>query len=183
MDAAMVGRLTEPFILSLLGRGSMHGYALLKALEDVFGEGAVQKARIYQILRRLREDGLVEARSGSGERKEHSLTEEGEAALARIRDQRPQFFNELLMLFPDMQGAIARVDGNGDAATAKIPRDGARAQLACPGCQRLRLSMERTLPDDLLLIRVERAGQESVPHQENCVVGLALRRLAASLLP
>jgi DNA-binding PadR family transcriptional regulator len=188
MDPSLATRLAEPFILSLLGRGPLHGYALLKALEEVFGEGALTKPRIYQILKRLREEGLVAVSEASGSRKEYTLTSEGEAHLAGLRDQRPEFFKELLMLFPGMKAELARASGNGGSTEAteaegKIPRDGARSQLACPGCSQLRLSMERTLPEEILLIRVERAGQDSVPHLESCVVGLALRRLAASLLP
>jgi DNA-binding PadR family transcriptional regulator len=181
MDPSLAGRFAEPFVLSLLSRGPQHGYALLKALESIFGEGAVPKARVYQILRRLREQGHVEAQGGASDRKEHALTDKGHELLAEMRDQRPEFFNELLMLFPGMEAAL---QGRGEKSNGdSLPRDGARTQLACPGCQDLKLSMERTLPGVELLIRVNRESAEARPHNEGCVVGLALRRLAASLLP
>ncbi len=182
MDSSLAGRFAEPFVLSLLGRGPVHGYALLKALEEIFGAGTVPKARVYQILRRLREEGLVTASEGAKERKEHALTAAGETRLGEIRDQRPQFFKELLMLFPGMKAEVVRGHGNGEG-DEEVPRDGARTQLACPGCQALQLSMERTLPEQALHIRVQRTGDESPSHTQGCVVGLALRRLAASLLP
>ena len=182
MDSSLAGRFAEPFVLNLLSRGPLHGYALLKALEEIFGEGAVPKARVYQILRRLREQGHVQASEGASDRKEHTLTDKGRQLLAELRDQRPEFFNELLMLFPGMESQL-RGQANGKSSEESLPRDGARTQLACPGCQDLRLSMERTLPGVELLIRVNREGEESRPHTEGCVVGLALRRLAASLLP
>jgi len=68
------------------------------------------------------------------------------------------------------------------ARARDLPRDGARTQMKCPGCAALRIRMERTLPDDELVIRVGRSGDTQI-HEEACVVGLALRRLAASLLP
>lgn len=182
MEASLAGRLAEPFVLSLLGRGPMHGYALLKALEEIFGEGAVPKARVYQILRRLREQGHVTVEEGAGDRKAHALTASGEQKLAEIGDQGPEFFKELLVLFPGMKAA-AVADAENGGSTQEVPRDGARTQLECPGCKDLQLSMERTLPGNELRIRVLRAEQGAAPHTEGCVVGLALRRLAASLLP
>lgn len=180
MDSSLAGRFAEPFVLSLLERSPLHGYALVKALDRILGDGLVPKARVYQILRRLREQGLVAVSEGAGERKEHALTAAGQEYLAQVRDQRPEFFNELLMLFPGME---SKLRGTENGSAEELPRDGARTQLACPGCQDLRLSMERTLPGVELLIRVNREGDESKPHNANCVVGLALRRLAASLLP
>ncbi len=182
MDSSLAGRFAEPFVLSLLGRGPLHGYALLKALEGIFGAGSIPKARVYQILRRLREDGLVTVSEGAKERKEHALTAAGETRLDEIRDQRPEFFKELLMLFPGMKAETVRAQGNGEEGD-EVPRDGARTQLACPGCQELQLSMERTLPEQALVIRILRTGAEPSSHTQGCVVGLALRRLAASLLP
>lgn len=178
MDTSFAGRLAEPYVLALLREGSSHGYALLKALEEAFGEGAIAKARVYQILRKLEDEGLVEAKEGSGNRKEYLLTEAGEARLSDAAAQRPAFFNLLRMLFPDMDVGVA----NGTARAEELPRDGARPQLHCPGCQDLRIRMERTLPHDELVIHVARTGENQV-HAEGCVVGLALRRLASSLLP
>lgn len=160
----------------------MHGYALLKALDGIFGEGAVPKARVYQILRRLREQGYVTVEQGAGGRKAHALTAAGEQKLAETRDQGPEFFKELLVLFPGMKAEAVRGTQNGEGAP-EVPRDGARTQMACPGCKDLQLSMERTLPGNELRILVRRTEDDAAAHTEGCVVGLALRRLAASLLP
>lgn len=178
MDTSFAGRLAEPFLLALLKEGPAHGYALLKSLEEAFGEGAIAKARVYQILRRLEDDGLIAAKEGPGNRKEYGLTETGEAQLAQAGAQRPAFFNLLGMLFPDMEVGVA----SSKARAEELPRDGARTQLDCPGCRSLRIRMERTLPQAELTIHVSREGEAQM-HAEACVIGLALRRLAASLLP
>lgn len=177
MEAGFAGRLAEPFILVLLRRGPAHGYGLLQALQEAFGPEGLAKARIYQLLRRLESDGLIQEAGGEANRKLFALTPAGEAHLKEAAAQRPAFFNLLAMLFPDMGVGAA----NGQRAE-EIPRDGARSQVACPGCDSLRVQMERTLPKDDLVIRVSRLGQSHM-HAEGCVVGLALRRLAASLLP
>lgn len=178
MDTGFAGRLAEPFLLAILRNGPNHGYGLLQELEIAFGPGTLAKARVYQLLRRLEEDGLVAPIEGSGNRKQYRLTEEGEAALDEMGSRPPEFFNLLRALFPGM-GAPATDQA---AGPEEIPRDGARPQSSCPGCDALQVSMERTLPQAALTIKVLRDGPQRL-HIESCVVGLALRRLAASMLP
>lgn len=178
MDPGFAARLTEPFLLALLKEGPNHGYGLLLALQEALGEEHVTKPRVYQILRRLREEGLVEAGQGKGNKIPYVLTEQGEAYLEAAGSQRPAFFKVLSVLFPDMDvGVVAST-----TLAEELPRDGARTQQKCPGCQSLHVQMERTLPADELVIRVMRHGETQM-HAEGCVIGLALRRLAASLLP
>lgn len=178
METNFAARLAEPFVLALLARRPLHGYGLLQELEEAFGADSIAKARVYQILRRLEEDGLVAPRE-EGNRKVYALTDDGRTALAAMGSQTPAFFKLLGMLFPDMDVAVHAGDGNGQG---DLPRDGARTEVACPGCASLRISMERTLPEQALTIHVARPG-EAAQHHAGCVVGLALRRLAASMLP
>lgn len=179
METHFAARLSEPFLLALLEKGGpAHGYALLQQLQEAFGEEAFPKPRVYQILRRFEEEGLVEAQGGKGKQKPYAITDAGQQALAQLRAQSPAFFNQLSVLLPDMEVGVA----SQMARAEELPRDGARTQTACPGCQSLRVQMERTLPADELTIKIARQG-ESQMHAEGCVIGLALRRLASSLLP
>ena len=173
MDPNLAGRLAEPFVLALLKAGPAHGYALLKSLEEAFGDGAIAKARVYQILRRLEEDGAVTAADGTGNRKEYRLTPAGQEHLAALAAQGPAFHALLATLFP---GGAAAAPAGGPTPTAPLAAPG------CPGCAGLRIRTERTLDEAALHIDVAREGAPG-QHRPDCPVGQALVRLLGSLLP
>ena len=70
-------------ILGLLREGPMHGYELRQRLVD-FGFWRISFGSIYPALRRLEKSGFIEARPGSGRRKEHAITAEGKEHFQEI---------------------------------------------------------------------------------------------------
>src|SRR4051794_3181270 len=76
-------------VLSVLGRGARHGYAIIEELRDR-SDGAFEfpEGTIYPALHRLERDGLVASRWQSGDgrrRRTYALTARGRRALG---DQR-----------------------------------------------------------------------------------------------
>lgn len=82
--AKLMRGLTEALTLESLRREPKHGYAVMKELEEVFGESP-NRNRIYPLLSRLEEEGYVEGLEdpdSSRGKTVYSLTEAGEARLA-----------------------------------------------------------------------------------------------------
>jgi PadR family transcriptional regulator PadR len=81
--------VVELFVLELLrGRGPMHGYGIVQALDEL-GDIVAGLSTVYPVLKRLETDGLVVAAWETGApgnpRKYYRLTEEGGAFLDRAR--------------------------------------------------------------------------------------------------
>ncbi|ADT84156.1 PadR family transcriptional regulator [Thermococcus barophilus] len=65
-------------VLHLLSKKPMHGYAVMKGLEEEFGIPAPSAGVIYPILFSLKRAGLIEtAGSGRREKKVYKITEDG----------------------------------------------------------------------------------------------------------
>ena len=83
-------------ILSVLAREPMHGYRIVKEL-DQLSEGyfAMGEGTLYPHLHQLEKDGLIEGYwetvSGGRERKCYRITETGKMELARRREQWRKF--------------------------------------------------------------------------------------------
>jgi PadR family transcriptional regulator, regulatory protein PadR len=84
------GPLREPtfFVLAALGSGPLHGYGIIKAVEEM-SEGRVRlrAGTLYAALERLEGKGEVafhgEGSEGGPARRYYRLTEEGQALLTR----------------------------------------------------------------------------------------------------
>jgi DNA-binding PadR family transcriptional regulator len=82
--------LREPtfLVLAALGPGSLHGYGIIKAVEEM-SEGRVRlrAGTLYGALERLESQGYVafdgEGSEGGPARRYYKLTEEGESLIAR----------------------------------------------------------------------------------------------------
>lgn len=74
-------------MLSLLMRGSQHGYALKKQAGAIFGVGEMHNNLVYPLLKRFVESGWVSKRSAAGRRGQtrevYSLTAKGKQELMR----------------------------------------------------------------------------------------------------
>ncbi len=83
-------------ILSCLAREPMHGYRIVKEL-DQMSEGyfAMGEGTLYPHLHQLEKDGLIkgywETVSGGRERKCYRITERGKTELARRREELRKF--------------------------------------------------------------------------------------------
>ena len=82
--------LREPtfFILAALAPGPLHGYGIIKAVEDMSaGRVRLRAGTLYGALERLSEDGLVEfageTHEGGPPRRNYRLTPRGSTALER----------------------------------------------------------------------------------------------------
>jgi PadR family transcriptional regulator PadR len=81
--------IVELFVLELLsGRGRMHGYGIVQALDEA-GDLVAGLSTVYPVLKRLEADGLVTAGWETGvpgnPRKYYEITDDGEAFLGRVR--------------------------------------------------------------------------------------------------
>jgi DNA-binding PadR family transcriptional regulator len=81
--------LREPtfFILTALAAGPLHGYGIIKAVEEMSaGRVRLRAGTLYGALERLSADGLVEfageTHEGGPPRRNYRLTSRGSAALA-----------------------------------------------------------------------------------------------------
>ena len=77
-------------ILAVLAEGPLHGYGLIKAVEERSASGVLlDPANLYRVLRRMRENGWIqEAESAEERRRVHEITRSGrqllDAELARL---------------------------------------------------------------------------------------------------
>lgn len=89
--------LLEAFVLDSLVVAPKHGYALLKEMEDVFGEEP-NRNRIYPLLQRLEAEGLVRAVEDATDtrgRVRYEITDLGRETLAAYR-RLPRAFRDAL---------------------------------------------------------------------------------------
>ncbi len=88
----LVAASTEPLVLSVLGRGESYGYAIINQVKEL-SDGALEwtDGMLYPVLHRLEKRGLVASRwaqSDTGRRRRYySLSESGQVALQRERDE------------------------------------------------------------------------------------------------
>ncbi len=75
-------------ILAHLARGPLHGYALIKAMEETTGPGYWKEGTIYPLLARMDKEGLLKSTWSTGDgppRKTYTLTRQGTRLLAHGR--------------------------------------------------------------------------------------------------
>lgn len=72
-------------ILSVLAAGDLHGYGIIKAVEErTDAKVMLDPANLYRVLRRMRRDGWIrEVETGEGEerRRTYGIARKGEAVL------------------------------------------------------------------------------------------------------
>ena len=100
IDANVKRGSAELAILSLLEKGSMHGYEIAKRVEhETGGVLKFDVASLYPILYRMEKQGWVSAvwqDSDSGRRRRcYKLTREGKKQLVPLRQQWRNFFDAL----------------------------------------------------------------------------------------
>ena len=71
-------------ILAVLSEGPLHGYGLIKAVEDRSESGVLlDPANLYRVLRRMRELGWIEEEESAEQRRRiHRITDFGSQLLA-----------------------------------------------------------------------------------------------------
>ncbi|HEV8358875.1 MAG TPA: PadR family transcriptional regulator [Candidatus Thermoplasmatota archaeon] len=96
--AKLMRGLLEPLILDAIAREPKHGYALIRELEQAFGEPP-NRNQVYPLLSRLEEDGYLRADRTEGRgRTRYQLTGKGVELLKDYRLRTP--------LFRDRVGAL-----------------------------------------------------------------------------
>lgn len=93
-------------ILSVLAEGPLHGYGIIKAVEDRSRSGVLlDPANLYRVLRRMRGLDWIRESSGDGSRRRvHEVTPRGREILAaEVR--------RLERLLEQARPALARGDG------------------------------------------------------------------------
>jgi DNA-binding PadR family transcriptional regulator len=73
-------------ILSVLSAGALHGYGIIRAVDERSEEGVlIDPANLYRVLRRMSRDGWIREEEGpaedAGRRRTYSITATGEAVL------------------------------------------------------------------------------------------------------
>lgn len=72
-------------VLSVLAAGSLHGYGIVRAVEERAGSGVpLDPANLHRVLRRMRRDGWIEESEDHGDesrRRTYALTRTGVAVL------------------------------------------------------------------------------------------------------
>ena len=99
-------------ILSCLAREPMHGYRIVKELnQQSEGYFSMREGTLYPHLHQLEKDGFIEGfwetTSGGRERKCYRITEKGKGELARKQDELRKFqskMNKILDLVPKTSG-------------------------------------------------------------------------------
>ena len=72
-------------VLSVLSGGPLHGYGIIRAVEERSQAGVLlDPANLYRVLRRMRRDGWIAetGEDGPGRRRTYEVTEAGRAVLA-----------------------------------------------------------------------------------------------------
>ena len=89
-------------ILSVLAEGPLHGYGIIKAVEDRSRSGVLlDPANLYRVLRRMKRVGWISESEADARRKTYTITRDGhlllKAELARLerllRQARPALAN------------------------------------------------------------------------------------------
>ena len=88
----LVAASATPIVLSILRRGDSYGYAIIRRVREVSGERIEwTDGMLYPVLHRLEAAGFVRSTwkvADSGRRRKYySITREGEAELARLKEQ------------------------------------------------------------------------------------------------
>ncbi|WP_456468752.1 PadR family transcriptional regulator [Archaeoglobus sp.] len=87
------------FVLHLLESKPMHGYGIIKAIEEGFGLPPPSPGAIYPILANLKRAGLIELDSREErEKKVYCLTEKGRKYLEQHDEERKEALNYLKKL-------------------------------------------------------------------------------------
>jgi DNA-binding PadR family transcriptional regulator len=88
----LVAASATPIVLSLLRQGDSYGYAIIRKVREVSGERiAWTDGMLYPVLHRLEAAGFVRSTwktADSGRRRKYyRITRQGEAELARLKEQ------------------------------------------------------------------------------------------------
>ena len=110
----LVAASATPIVLSLLRRGDSYGYAIIRDVREVSGERiAWTDGMLYPVLHRLEAAGFVRATWKTADngrrRKYYSITRQGEAELARLREQ-----------WDVVHGALQRLAGPGKTGADNV---------------------------------------------------------------
>lgn len=152
--AKVLRGLLDVFLLESLEQGPKHGYALLREMAEAFGTEP-NRNRLYPLLARMVQDGLVAERSEpNASRTLYQLTDAGREALDRYRRLPAPFHARLARIWgtplvpPEqpapaaMAARVVPIAGPGQApypcaeariAIEKTPRTG-ELRLALTGC-------------------------------------------------
>lgn len=181
LDTSLAGKLAEPFILALLEREPMHPYALLKAIEETFGQEPA-KGRIYQLMKRLEAEGFVataEVEEAGTKRSTYALTDAGREALARFRTKPLKFYDFLEHLW-GMKKPVTI--GAGAPPRAKGALEEVAARLA--GFRgRSRVTVSRDYAEDRLTVTVDGLEALSADRERTARLLAALDLIAGATLP
>lgn len=90
--------LIELLALRCLDDAPLHGYGVYKELSRCFDE-EVSSGKVYSVLGRLADDGLVEIIEETERRKDYALTDAGRALLEQVRDAPEALRDAVLDLF------------------------------------------------------------------------------------
>lgn len=116
--AKLMRGLTEALALESLRREPKHGYALLKELEQVFGE-TPNRNRIYPLLSRLEEQGYIEGSEdpdSSRGKRTYRLTDAGRERLDEYEAMPPAFRETFERVWGAPRQAGDGEDRRGEAA-------------------------------------------------------------------
>ncbi len=70
-------------VLSVLSAGPLHGYGIIRAVEDRSESGVLlDPANLYRVLRRMRRDGWIEEVGEGDRRRTYAVTGTGRSVLA-----------------------------------------------------------------------------------------------------
>lgn len=88
----LVAASATPIVLSILRQGDSYGYAIIKSVREASGERIEwTDGMLYPVLHRLEAAGFVRATWRTADngrrRKYYRLTRQGEAELARLKEQ------------------------------------------------------------------------------------------------
>jgi DNA-binding PadR family transcriptional regulator len=101
MDAAQPIALAprDLLVLSVLATGPLHGYGIVRAVEERAASGLpLDPANLHRVLRRMRRDGWIdeaEEADGEGRRRTYALTRTGLAVLRAEVERLDQLLREI----------------------------------------------------------------------------------------
>jgi DNA-binding PadR family transcriptional regulator len=104
MHKHMLKHMLSTFLLWLISKKPIHGYELIKKIEDDGGFKIVTASKLYPILKLLTKKGLISYEKephGQRIRKVYSITRKGKAALKHMKqclmesDLKRQFLREM----------------------------------------------------------------------------------------
>lgn len=92
--------LLKFFVLKMLEREDMHGYAMMSRIEEVCG-WRPSSGSLHPALMKLHADGLVKFRV-SGMRKIYSITKKGRTLVKELDDNFDDGLNAIKMIFDNL---------------------------------------------------------------------------------